>query len=85
MLQKILRLFAYIFEVLSPHNLTSYYVHVNLNTQHELKKIPGSLSSLFALPASAFQNLSGSCRNIIKNDEEQKSKDYVLTRKAKGL
>jgi hypothetical protein len=50
-----------------------------------LKKLPGSLSSLFALIASVFQNLWGICKNIVKNDEEKKPKDYVLTRKAKGL
>jgi hypothetical protein len=49
------------------------------------KKLPGSLSSLFALIASVFQNLWGICKNIVKNDEEKKPKDYVLTRKAKGL
>jgi hypothetical protein len=43
------------------------------------------LSSLFALPASAFQNLSGSCRNIIKNDEEQKIKGLRSHQKSKGI
>jgi hypothetical protein len=59
---------------------------VNLNTRYEFfkKNLPGSLSSLLALLASVFQNLLGICKNIVKNDEEQKSKDYVLM-KSKGI